>query len=116
MFMTQPDQSNDTWGAFQMGLDDLIPVDEEVYYNRLNNQAYVDVVNEVIDTRYRRMFYIPEMQRLVVRHRLQANNIGSQYQLNIKAHSYDQVLEDAAIIAANIWPPPGIDMFQNHRS
>ncbi|KAL6293902.1 hypothetical protein ACE6H2_002044 [Prunus campanulata] len=93
-----------------MGLDGLIPLDKEVYHNRLRNQAYVDVVNEVIDIGYRRMFYTPEMQRMVVRRRLQANNIGSQYQLNIEAHSYNQVLEDAAIIAVDIWPPSGIDL------
>ncbi|CAL9012688.1 unnamed protein product [Prunus brigantina] len=106
----QPDQSNDTWGGFQMGPEGLIPIDEEVYHSRLRNQAYVDVVNEVVETGYRRMFYTPEMQRLVVRHQLQANNIRSQYQLNTEAHSYNQVLEDAAIIAANMWPPPGIDL------
>ncbi|CAB4302995.1 unnamed protein product [Prunus armeniaca] len=85
----QPNQSDDTWGVFQVGPDGLIPVDEEVYHSRLRNQAYVDIVNEVIDTGYRMMFYTPDMQRLVVRHRLQANNIMSQYQLNIEAHSYD---------------------------
>ncbi|KAI5336943.1 hypothetical protein L3X38_016212 [Prunus dulcis] len=111
MFRMQPDQNDDTWGGFQMGPNGLILVDEEVYHSRLRNQAYVDVVNEVIDTRYRRMFYTPEIQRLIVRHRLHANNIRSQYQLNIEAHSYDKVLEDAAIIAADIWPPPpGIDL------
>ncbi|KAI5317879.1 hypothetical protein L3X38_037586 [Prunus dulcis] len=83
-----------------MGPDGLIIVDKEVYHSPLGNQAFVDVVNEVIDTGYRRMFYTPEMQRLVVRH--QANNIKSQYQLNIEAHSYDHVLEDVAIIAADI--------------
>ncbi|CAB4294394.1 unnamed protein product [Prunus armeniaca] len=106
----QPDQSNDTWGGFQIGPKGLIPIDEKVYHSRPRNQAYVDVVNEVVETGYRRMFYTPEMQRLVVRHRLQANNIRSQYQLNIEAHSYNQVLEDAAIIAADMWPPPGIDL------
>ncbi|CAL2245269.1 unnamed protein product [Prunus armeniaca] len=89
MFRMQPNQSDDTWGVFQVGPDGLIPVDEEVYHSRLRNQAYVDIVNEVIDTGYRMMFYTPDMQRLVVRHRLQANNIMSQYQLNIEAHSYD---------------------------
>ncbi|CAL8155926.1 unnamed protein product [Prunus armeniaca] len=88
----QPDQSNDTWGGFQMGPEGLIPIDEEVYHSRLRNQVYVDVVNEVVETGYRRMFYTPKMQRLVVRHRLQANNIRSQYQLNIEAHSYNQDL------------------------
>ncbi|CAB4283196.1 unnamed protein product [Prunus armeniaca] len=78
----QPDQSNDTWGGFQMGPKGLIPIDEEVYHSCLRNQAYLDV----------------------------ANNIRSQYQLNIEAHSYNQVLEDAAIIAADMWPPPGIDL------
>ncbi|CAB4263866.1 unnamed protein product [Prunus armeniaca] len=57
----QPDQSNDTWGGFQMGPEGLIPIDEEVYHSRL-------------------------------------------------PHSYNQVLEYAAIIAADMWPPPGIDL------
>ncbi|CAB4303945.1 unnamed protein product [Prunus armeniaca] len=51
-----------------------------------------------------------EMHRMVVRHQLQANNVRSQYQLNIEAHSYDQLLQDAAIIVVDIWPPPGIDL------
>ncbi|KAL6289101.1 hypothetical protein ACE6H2_006611 [Prunus campanulata] len=110
MFRMQPDHSDDTWGRFQMGHDGLIPVEEEEFHSRLRHQAYVDVVNEVIDTQNRRMFYTPEMQRLVVRRRLQANNIRSQYQLNIEAHSYNQVLEDDAIVAADMWPPPGVDL------
>ncbi|KAL6289027.1 hypothetical protein ACE6H2_006537 [Prunus campanulata] len=83
-----------------MGPDGFIPVNEEEFHS----------LNEVIDTGNRRMFYTPEMQRLVVRRRLQANNIRSQYQLNIEEHSYNQVLEDAAIIAADMWPPPGVDL------
>ncbi|CAB4273430.1 unnamed protein product [Prunus armeniaca] len=51
-----------------------------------------------------------EMHRMVVRHQLQANNVRSQYQLNIEAHSYDQLLQDAAIIVVDIWSPPGINL------
>ncbi|CAB4309227.1 unnamed protein product [Prunus armeniaca] len=80
MFRMQPDHSDDTWGGFQMGLNGLIPVHEDIYHNLLRNQAYVD-----------------------------AHNIRSQYQLNIEAHSYNQVLEDVAIIA-DMWPPLGIDL------
>lgn len=47
-------------------------------------------------------------KHLVIRHWLQENNIRSQYQLDIKANSYDQVLQDAALVARNVWPPPGV--------
>ncbi|KAI5338342.1 hypothetical protein L3X38_017613 [Prunus dulcis] len=68
-----------------MGLDGLIPVDEEedVIYTR-------DAENGV-------------------RHQLRGNNVRSQYQ-NIEAHFYDQVLQDDAIIAVDIWPPPRIKL------
>ncbi|CAL9009902.1 unnamed protein product [Prunus brigantina] len=37
-------------GRIPNGTRWLILVDKEVYNSRLRNQAYVDVVNEVIDT------------------------------------------------------------------
>lgn len=51
-------------------------------------------------------------KHLVVRHRLQANNIRSQYQLDIEANSHDQVLQDVALVAGNVWPPPRVYLSQ----
>ncbi|CAL8134835.1 unnamed protein product [Prunus armeniaca] len=78
-----------------MGLNGLIPVDEEVYHSRLRNHEDVIYTKDAEND---------------VRHRVRANNVRSQYQLNIEAHFYDQVLQDDAIIAVDIWPPSGIDL------
>ncbi|CAL9009310.1 unnamed protein product [Prunus brigantina] len=39
---------------------------------------------------------------------LEIKALFDQYQLDIEANSYDQVLQDVALVASNVWPPPGV--------
>ena len=58
-----PANGNDAWGGFKLGPNGLEPYDEDLYHTRLRNEAFMELVYDTYESKHRRMFYRPEMQR-----------------------------------------------------
>ena len=111
----EPVQSEDTFGEFEIGPNGPRPVDQVDYYLRVRSAATLRLRNRIRDVGQRWMFYTPQMQRQVVRHRIMRDQdiARSERIQEMSDNLYHHLEEDVAEHGGIQWPPPGAEVGDN---
>lgn len=111
----EPVQSEDTFGEFEIGPNGPRPVDQVDYHLRVRYAATLRLRNRIRDVGQRWMFYTPQMQRQVVRHRIMRDQdiARSERIQEMSDNLYHHLEEDVAEHGGNQWPPPGAEVGGN---